>query len=398
MDQLRTYLESEDVVTSRWLANTLSVKTPTARQMLAEFKANHAGDYKAFHLLIGKRINNGGAVMMVVAEDQMVAKKKTLESVQSCEIYSLQLDVRSTVLPGAKADCVLQLYFADSAQEQELLRSGADDADALLQNAAGCIKASTRGSAIKIRSASERAVYSGYSAPRPAASTPAFKPSAAAKSSSSSIDKDKEETMKVSKSSTMSAKSFFGSTPTGAGGKKAGASAAAKAGAGKPKSKAQGTLNGSVSRLDTTGTNADAKSVQRSTTVGTDDDEEDWDDGTGTSYVPNKANLQSRKVAVGMPVGQGGLHQADVENMEEEEEASSAGAANSTGAKRQHAVGSGAMDDWREDGEDENDSAQPRKKKTKIKTVEKMLMDDRGYESASVSPSLCLCPSLSHTH
>lgn len=368
MDQLRTYLESEDVVTARWLANTLSVKTPSARSLLAEFKKKHASEYKAFHLLVGQRVNNGGAVMIVVAEDQLEERKKSLQSVQSCDIYSLQRDIHSATLPGAKAGCVLQLYFADSSQEQELLRSSAEDADALLKNAAGCIKASTTGAAIKIRSASERAVYSGYSAPRPAASAPAYKPSATAKSSSggSSSTSAPTETMKVSKSSTASAQSFFGASPA-AGAKKAPAAKASKA--------KQGTLNASVSRLDTTGTNADAKSVQRSTTVGADDDEEDWDDGTGTSYKPNKDNLKSRKVAVGMPQGQGGLHQADVENMEEDENDKNSTTNATTGAKR-HAVGSGAIDDWRDD---DAEDGQPKKKRTKIKTVEKMLMDDRGY-------------------
>ena len=81
-----------------------------------------------------------------------------------------------------------------------------------------------------------------------------------------------------------------------------------------------------------------------------------------------------RKVAVGMPQGSGGMHQADLERIEEEEAENRRNTpATGTATGKRHSVGTGAMDDWQVDDDG------PKKKKTKMKTVEKMLMDERGY-------------------
>jgi hypothetical protein len=380
MDSLRTYIEAEDVVTARWLANTMEIKVSAARTMLEKYKANHNDDSKAFYLLIGSSIkgnsnNNNSSSLYVISEDKLAAKKKTLKKVTSCEIYSLQRDTRSTAIPGAKDGCVLQLYYADTAQEQEFLRQGDNSTDNLLKNAAGCIKPSSKGDAINLRSAGDRAVYSGYSAPR-TTSTPAYKPSASSSSSSISSGMKSFATTvdsspaKVSKKSTVNAANFFGaaSAPTSSSAKKSKTTANSA-------TKTQSALK--VSRMDTTGTNADARNVKRAETVNPDDDEEEWNDGTGTANrAPNKENLKDRKVAVGMPVGSGGMHQADLDEMEVQKvnEPSSPTA----GSKRAHSsVGSGAMDDFATAST--NNSNSPKKKKTKMKTVEKMLMDDSGY-------------------
>jgi hypothetical protein len=127
--------------------------------------------------------------------------------------------------------------------------------------------------------------------------------------------------------------------------------------------------------------------------IGADDDEEEFDDGTGVKA--NKDNLKKRKVAVGMPIGEGGLHQADVEVEEGTAEGHAEGKENApvdenddddakagkkgTKRKSKESLGPvhGAMDDWKED-QAEAMAAQGAKKKKK-KITEKLEMDEKGY-------------------
>ena len=107
METLRSYLESEDVVTARWLAHALNTKVPNARALLDQYHKENSSNYKAFFLVTGAR--GGSDAIIVVSEEVLASRKRTFDDIYSCEIYSLQRDERSAALPGAKPGAVLQV-------------------------------------------------------------------------------------------------------------------------------------------------------------------------------------------------------------------------------------------------------------------------------------------------
>jgi len=385
MEEIRTFLDAEDVVTARWLAMNLSIKVNKAYSLLKQYHSNASkginSAVKAFYLLSGSR-GDGSAVMLVVSEDMLEARKKSLQSVTSCEIYSLQRDNRSNALPGMPAGSILQLYFADSNHEYMLLSGAKPGADAMLANKAGRVQPGSQAPRIVIKPAGERVMYSGYTAPRAtAAATPSGPVSGAKHTTTAAAAAAQEEPLKASKKSTISAGSFFSSSAApsapvpkakanggGLFGQKpaAAAPAAATAKPASPVKQAQ----------------SPKKSPKRAKAATTDEgsgSDAEWDDGANTganaNYKPNKDNLKKRKVALGMPDGTGGLHQADVEKPEDDDmNVDPLSHHRSDSPKRSNVNVHGAIDDWRDDA-----GEGPPKKRTKIKTVEKMLMDDRGY-------------------
>ncbi len=372
MEELRVFIESEDVVTARWLAHKLSIKINQAYDLLKKYKASHHGGQlvKAFYLLTGHR-KTGDYIIMVVPETAIEQRKLDLNSVLSCEIYSLQRDSRTTALPGMRSGSVLQLYYADSNQEYTMLCGGQHSGDAMLTNSAGRIKLS--GASITLKPAGERVNYSGYAAPR-ALTSVAVQPAKVGNGSGASAA-IVEEAMKSSKKSTTNAPNFFGSSVDSSSGKLKAQHSSTNS------SSASSVKPGQISSFQSSNNtnNFDSKQVQNMNA------DEEWDDGTGEyeGYKPNKDNLKKRKVALGMPDGSGGMHQADVEQQYIEdgsEEPSTRGDVQQSRSPGPSPSKSsihvrGAIDDWREDGT----PAGPPKKRTKIKTVEKMLMDDRGY-------------------
>jgi hypothetical protein len=395
MEELRSFIDSEDVVTARWLANALSLKVMNACSIMEKYKSGSSGKAtRAFYLLSGNR-KDGSSIISVVPENLLERRKKALASLTSCEIYSLQRDSRATALPGLRPHAVLQLYCANSGQEQAMLTGAEPGGEELLSNRSGCVRSSAKAARIAIKPAGERAAYSGYAPPRASSTTPAAASSssggkAAASSSASAASKDKEEPVRMSKSSTVSAANFF-----------ANAGIAGSVDAGKksvqPKKEASSSSSGSGSSIFATSPNDAAKVKQQqqhsavastaASSSAADDEDAEWDDGTGVvGHKPNKENLKKRKVAMGMPEGSGGLHQADLDIEEDariaaldEETAAAAEKAETagSGSKRVSSMHvHGAIDDWKEEGAFGDG---PVKKKTKMKAVEKMLMNDRGY-------------------
>jgi len=385
MEEIRTFLDAEDVVTARWLAMNLSIKMSKAYPLLKQYlgNVNKVGDssVKAFYLLSGSR-HDGTAVMLVVSEDVLEVRKEGLRDVSSCEIYSLQRDNRSNALPGMQAGSVLQLYYADSNHEYTLLSGAKPGVEAMLANKVGRVQPGNQAPRIVIKPAGERIVYSGYTAPRaaaaagPASTTDAKHATAAAPA--------QEEPLKASKESTVSAGSFFSSSAAPL------ASAAASASGTKAKSALFGGGKAAAPAAAAAAKPAPPAKQAPSPTKSRDEEKQkaavadegsdaEWDDGTntGASYKPNKENLKKRKVALGMPDGTGGLHQADVEKPDDDDDMNVDDLAHHRSSSPQRSSIRGAIDDWRDDAADATEG--PPKKRTKIKTVEKMLMDDRGY-------------------
>jgi hypothetical protein len=215
MEEIRTFLDAEDVVTARWLAINLSIKVSKAYSLLKQYHANAnngaKSEVKAFYLLSGSR-SDGNAVMLVVPEETLEERKKDLQNVSSCEIYSLQRDNRSNALPGMQTGSILQLYYTDSNHEYTLLSGVKPGADAMLANKPGRVQPGSQAPRIVIKPAGERIMYSGYTAPRTTAAPAAPPPSGAAGSATrrpTSAAAAQEEPTKASKKSTINAGSFF---------------------------------------------------------------------------------------------------------------------------------------------------------------------------------------------
>ena len=136
--------------------------------------------------------------------------------------------------------------------------------------------------------------------------------------------------------------------------------------------------------------------------VGPDDDEEEFDDGSGMQHKANKDKLKNRAVAHGMPIGEGGLHQDDLEGDDgatraegkensatgTDDQGADSGDEDGAGAKKgkkrksKEVLGPvhGAMDDFCEDSAIAAVQAQNAgKKRTKTVMTEKLTMDDKGF-------------------
>lgn len=95
---LRQYLDVEQSVSCRWLANTLDVTIDMSKELLQRYKAkNH--DVFASYFVSGKKTGSENSdyialSMEVVPEDRLDACKKNYTTVSSIYIYSLQRTAR----------------------------------------------------------------------------------------------------------------------------------------------------------------------------------------------------------------------------------------------------------------------------------------------------------------
>ena len=95
---LRQYLDAEQSVSCRWLANTLDVTIDASKELLQQYKAKNR-DVFASYYISGKKTGTGNSEyialsMEVVSEDRLDVCKKNYTTVSSIYIYSLQRTAR----------------------------------------------------------------------------------------------------------------------------------------------------------------------------------------------------------------------------------------------------------------------------------------------------------------
>jgi hypothetical protein len=374
MEDIQAYIDNDQVVSVRWLANTMGSNIEKSRALMSDFKKKN-DNTRASYIISGER-DGSSLGFLIVMEEKVEEKKKLFNKVHSVHIYSLQRQLLE------QAKLAIAIHALDQEQAENCLWNQHPNAEAFVTNMVGAVRLA--GNGVTIKPPGQRAIINDK--PRPASA------SAAAASSGSNMSGGSKNANFASKSSTTSAANFFGgSSSSGSGG--------AKKATPKPKAASQGKLGfGSSSSSDAP--NAAAAGSEKKVVVSADDEEEEFDDGTGVKA--NKANLEKRNVARGMPVGEGGMHQDDVEVLngadDEDGQTGAGGGAEGKenlagdgkagkGSKRKAKEASlgpvhGAMDDWREDQAIEahnaaaSDGGNKRKKK---KITEKLEMDEKGY-------------------
>ena len=88
MEDLQAYIDNDQVVSVRWLANTLGSSVEKSRDMMTEYKKKHA-ETPASYLISGERESNSFG-FRIVLEDKLEEEKKSFKKVSSVHIYSLQ--------------------------------------------------------------------------------------------------------------------------------------------------------------------------------------------------------------------------------------------------------------------------------------------------------------------
>jgi hypothetical protein len=204
---------------------------------------------------------------------------------------------------------------------------------------------------------------------------------------------------KVSKTSTTSANAFFSKAASSSSSSSSGSGSGSKdsdSAARKPKASAKASSSrggicddeeeeeggpavfGSPSDADFQAraeSKHKASQGRRQAAAAAKDEDEEWDDGT--NYKPDKAALSLRQKDYGAPQGEGGTHQADVEEAEDTE-TGTAGETHS--AQAEEAPDSptrtfGAMDNFIDDNKDKTQSQRPKKRKL----VERVYTNAKGY-------------------
>ena len=386
MEVLAEALDNGSTVSARWLATQCGLSVPGARELLEEYKKEHV-EVCANYIVSGVR-GKISTAFSVVLEKGVDDAKKHFDKVCSVHIYSLNREA----LEQAKLS--ISGHTADLEQAENCLWATHDSSNAFVTNKMGAIKLAK---GVHIKPPGERALVStsklargvkGNSSNSSSNSSGNSSGNSSSNSSSSSFSNGNRKgntPVRQSKSSTTSAASFFG----GGG----------------------SSVKPSVQRADasqkklpfqTSAAKKDEQSHKAATgvaePVGPDDDEEEFDDGSGVQHRADKEKLKSRPVAHGMPIGEGGLHQDDIEvddgvaRAEGKENCATGkdgGAADSSdegvakGKKRKgkEALGPihGAMDDYREDAAIAAAQANAGKKRMKTIMTEKLTMDEKGF-------------------
>jgi len=95
---LRQYLDAEQSVSCRWLANALGVTIDVSKELLQQYKSKNKDIFASYYVSGKKsdatRPNYIALSMEVVPEDRLDACKTTYASVSCIYIYSLQRTAR----------------------------------------------------------------------------------------------------------------------------------------------------------------------------------------------------------------------------------------------------------------------------------------------------------------
>jgi hypothetical protein len=391
METLTKYLLSDQIVTARWLSNTEGCSVAEARKLLDDYTKDET--ILCSYLLHGADGHRSRYV--ISSEDNLEKTKGKFDNLHSCQLYSIQK--KSDAL--SNKEFAVALHNTDQQQAESLLNGDNLDAscntsDNFIHNKIGSIKQDTP---VSIKPIGQRNVADMKKA-KPSSSGSAFSNGMSAGTSSSKGESaldymsskfaQQAEKGTASKKSTISASDFFKSAPKTKGD-------VSKKKKSNTKKNSENDDEDSLPpwEKDSSDTkkSVSPKKSKKKTIITDDDEEEEFDDGSG--HKANKDNLKKRKMALGMPQGEGGLHESDMNVADDENEDNSENSCNiqndnkgdeeEGNTKKVSKAGAnvhvhGGIDDWRED--DAISAAQQDKpKRRKIKTVEKLYMDEKGY-------------------
>eukprot|EP00602_Paraphysomonas_sp_CaronLab_P001286 CAMPEP_0185022474 /NCGR_PEP_ID=MMETSP1103-20130426/5178_1 /TAXON_ID=36769 /ORGANISM="Paraphysomonas bandaiensis, Strain Caron Lab Isolate" /LENGTH=465 /DNA_ID=CAMNT_0027554551 /DNA_START=1 /DNA_END=1398 /DNA_ORIENTATION=- len=389
-------LDESGTVTYRWLANKLHIKAATSKRVLSEYLDQHP-ELHSSHVIIGER--NGAHYSFSIAPvDKLEEEKKLFDKISNSHLYALH--------SAPTSNDQLQACSMDKEQASAMLLSN-NKVESLV-NDSGAVKYKD----LNVLPAGEKLSSSAPEIVKPTPSStgsknkvtanrPVSKPTA-----TPAAKKIAEQKEKVA----SKARSFFESGKSTSAQSKLTTPSAPSSN----ESSTQQNLGEGIRRNES-GVKEDRKMEVVKKVE--DDEEAEWDDGSGTTYVPNKENIKKRKVAPGAPEGSGGMHQSDAivagaedSNSGYDSSGASSDDSDAEGAKkakskskakkssdegvesgtpgkkgRKRAAAScipvhGAMDDILEDlNHKGNEDGTPAKKPKRKKLVEKMFADAKGY-------------------
>lgn len=347
-DEISSYLDVENSITVRWLANNLGIDLDKARSSLESYKSVN-GTISVSYLVVGTN-QHGGLSFVVASESELDSVRSALTLVRSEELYAIH-KVKSV----ANKTEIQALEFE---QASEILLMNHPNTKEFLSNEGGYITCPS----IEVKPLGQRILSASY-VPN-SVSVQAKEPikTSTTKSTSekplASIATVAAPVVIKSKSS-IQANSFFSSKPT---------PTTVKVEPSKVEVKPEPVA---TSAEDTLVKEVPQKRVGK---IAIDDDEdEEWDAG----YKPDPQRLKER-VEAAAPVRaviSTGSDEKDLDEDVEEDEAITAGGA---GKKKSKVVLRGAMDDYMEDvaiAEHKHAEANPdAPKPKKRKLVEKVLI------------------------
>lgn len=288
VEELRGFLDNDQFVSFRWLAVFLDVKVEKSKIILENYKSSNS-DVSATYCISGQ-LKNKQQSILVVSEKNLAKCKEMFEHINCTHIYSLQ----KTKL-AETANVQVQLYSADVQQgiEQvalqptcvlQLLNSNGgvrldgNEIKPVGKRAQAIVRVISSSNQNSTVCSAERNIMKAFMS---TSNSTKDNSGTAALSSSSVKDISNEETKDKSKSA---ATAFFAKTASVTAGK------------------------GNVAKVTKIGTaNAAVSSTAgrlRKDESALNDDDDEWTEEGATSYKPDKAKLQTRKVVQNAATGE----------------------------------------------------------------------------------------------
>ena len=201
-DELRGFIDSNQCVSFRWFANVLGIHVEQAKTTMGTFRESNADTFATYCITGHLKGTNETSTVAVVPEDKLDAFKNKYETVNNVHIYSLQKRAMSEI----KDKLSYQLSTADALQTNELLMQAQSQEVPFLLNASGGIKMA----GINMRQVGHRITMP----------VPVLAPSSSCASSSSSNSAAQSKGNSFFGASSSSNSSSSGSSKAGAAAKK----------------------------------------------------------------------------------------------------------------------------------------------------------------------------------
>lgn len=354
LDEISTYLDVENSITVRWLANTLSIDLDKARSSLENYKSTNPS-VAVSYLVVGTS-QQGGLSYIVASESELDNIRSALKPVRSEELYAIH-KVRSVTNKA-------EMQASEYEQASEILLMGHPNTQDFLSNGGGYITYPS----VEVKPLGQRILSASYVAV-PAQTKETIKASVTKNIAEKPMTTAASVPAVTKSKSSIQANSFFSAKSTPATAKLQPAAVEALKVEPKPEP--------SVIAEEPSTKEAPQKRVGK---IAIDDDEdEEWDSG----YKPDPKRLKERVEAAGpaRAVISTGSEEMDLSD-EAESAADAADEGAAAGGKKKgkgKVVKHGAMDDYMEDvaiAEHNHAVANPdAPKPKKRKLVEKVKLD-----------------------
>lgn len=363
LDEISTYLDVENSITVRWLANTLGIDLSKARSSMENYKSSNKS-VTVSYLVVGTG-QHGGLSYVVASESELDSIRSTLNPVRSEELYAIHKIMSVT----SKAE----MQASEYEQASEILLMSHPNTQDFLSNGGGYITCPS----VEVKPLGQRILSSNYVAV-PAQAKETIKASVTKAIAEKPLASAASVPAVTKSKSSIQANSFFTAKSTPAPAKSE--QLVAEAVKVEPKPEPAAVVAEEPSAKD-----VPQKRVGK---IAIDDDEdEEWDSG----YKPDPLRLKERVEAAGTAraVISTGSEEMDLSDEAEEEveadaEAATRGKKKGKGKVAKH----GAMDDYMEDvaiAEHNHAAANPdAPKPKKRKLVEKVRLCL--FKSASAPP------------